>query len=115
MTNSLEQNEKHRLELRLLLGAIYRTYGYDFRNKIVFATHNLATDGIFGEMHLIFCCNILIYFNKNFKIPFCTCCTKACIPADFYAWEQKRTSNLLNCPINLKPLPSPGGFTEKNT
>lgn len=35
--------------------------------NITFASHNLATDGVFGEMHLIFCRNVLIYFDKVLK------------------------------------------------
>lgn len=34
------------------------------REKITFASHNLAVDGVFGEMHLIVCRNVLIYFNR---------------------------------------------------
>ena len=33
------------------------------RENITFANHNLVTDGVFGEMHLILCRNVLIYFN----------------------------------------------------
>ncbi|WP_372934353.1 CheR family methyltransferase [Mariniphaga sediminis] len=32
--------------------------------NIVFADHNLVTDGVFAEVHLIFCRNVLIYFDK---------------------------------------------------
>ncbi len=33
------------------------------KKNITFALHNLATDGVFGEMHLIICRNVLIYFD----------------------------------------------------
>ena len=35
--------------------------------NIVFADHNLVTDGVFAEVHLIFCRNVLIYFDKQLQ------------------------------------------------
>lgn len=35
--------------------------------NVVFADHNLVTDGVFAEMHLIFCRNVLIYFDKTLQ------------------------------------------------
>lgn len=35
--------------------------------NVVFAQHNLATDGSFNEFHVIFCRNVLIYFNKELQ------------------------------------------------
>ena len=32
--------------------------------KVTFASHNLATDSVFGEMNLILCRNVLIYFDR---------------------------------------------------
>lgn len=37
------------------------------KKKITFAEHNLVTDGVFGEMHVILCRNVLIYFNKELQ------------------------------------------------
>jgi chemotaxis protein methyltransferase CheR len=37
------------------------------RENMVFSTHNLATDSVFAEMHLIFCRNVLIYFSPKLK------------------------------------------------
>lgn len=48
----------------------YCTERYEFvrvnenlRRHITFANHNLVADGVFGEMHLILCRNVLIYFT----------------------------------------------------
>ena len=52
----------------------YYSKGYDsvkFNSRLVehitFANHNLASDGVFGEMNLILCRNVLIYFNGELQ------------------------------------------------
>jgi len=37
------------------------------KKRITFANHSLAADSAFGEMHLIFCRNVLIYFNRDLQ------------------------------------------------
>ncbi len=37
------------------------------KNHIVFSPHNLAVDAAFGEMHLILCRNVMIYFKPVLK------------------------------------------------
>ena len=37
------------------------------KERIVFADHNLVTDGVFGEMNVILCRNVLIYFTKKLQ------------------------------------------------
>ena len=37
------------------------------KENILFSDHNLATDGVFGEMNLIMCRNVLIYFNRELQ------------------------------------------------
>ena len=51
--------------------ADYYSAGYglakvkDFlQERVTFSYHNLVTDGVFGEMNLISCRNVLIYFDK---------------------------------------------------
>lgn len=36
----------------------------ELRKNITFAEHNLVTDSVFGEMQLIMCRNVLIYFSR---------------------------------------------------
>ncbi len=52
----------------------YYTARYDhailtpmLRENIVFAAHSLAVDADFGEMNLILCRNVMIYFKKQLK------------------------------------------------
>ena len=37
------------------------------RQKVVFADHSLATDGVFAEVQLVSCRNVLIYFNRELQ------------------------------------------------
>ncbi len=39
----------------------------DLRESTVFAVHNLAVDQSFGEMNLVVCRNVLIYFNAELQ------------------------------------------------
>ncbi|MEI8006152.1 MAG: protein-glutamate O-methyltransferase CheR [Bacteroidota bacterium] len=38
-----------------------------FKKNIVFATHNLVTDSVFAEVHMVVCRNVLIYFDRNLQ------------------------------------------------
>ena len=37
------------------------------RSKVVFSDHSLVTDAVFGEMNLISCRNVLIYFDRDLQ------------------------------------------------
>jgi chemotaxis protein methyltransferase CheR len=39
----------------------------NLKNNIVFSDHNLVNDGVFGEMNMIVCRNVLIYFNRDLQ------------------------------------------------
>ncbi len=46
--------------------AAYGKASFDksLRQQVVFSDHSLVTDAVFGEMHLISCRNVLIYFDR---------------------------------------------------
>lgn len=39
----------------------------ELKENIVFADHNLVTDGAFGEMNMVVCRNVLIYFTRDLQ------------------------------------------------
>ncbi|MBB6637877.1 CheR family methyltransferase [Cohnella thailandensis] len=43
------------------------TFKASLKERIVFAEHNLATDRSFNEFHLIFCRNVMIYFDPSLR------------------------------------------------
>lgn len=52
----------------------YYTAKYDaaqladgLRRNVVFAQHNLAMDGVFNDFNLVFCRNVMIYFNQDLQ------------------------------------------------
>ena len=52
----------------------YYTSNYDnvimnqsLKRNIVWAHHNLVTDSVFAEVHMILCRNVLIYFDRNLQ------------------------------------------------
>ncbi len=49
--------------------ALYDSASLDasLRDRITFANHNLTADRVFGEMNLILCRNVLIYFNRELQ------------------------------------------------
>ena len=42
-------------------------FNEELRRKIIFAMHNLVSDGSFNEFQLILCRNVLIYFDKKLQ------------------------------------------------
>ena len=48
--------------------AIFRSA---LRENIVFAQHNLTSDGSFNEFNVIFCRNVMIYFNTTLQYQVC--------------------------------------------
>jgi len=81
----------------------YYTADYDsvimksrLKEKILFSPHNLATDGVFGEMHLIFCRNVLIYFNRELQNRVFELFYESLVPGGFLCLGSKESLRFSN-------------------
>jgi chemotaxis protein methyltransferase CheR len=45
----------------------HAVFHQDLRENVVFAPHNLVTDGSFNEFNIILCRNVMIYFNRELQ------------------------------------------------
>ncbi len=74
MSNMQQYSENYMLAGGSADFSSYYTAKYDFakmqdylKERIVFATHNLVSDRSFNEFQLIFCRNVLIYFERELQ------------------------------------------------
>ncbi|MBF0458140.1 MAG: protein-glutamate O-methyltransferase CheR [Nitrospirae bacterium] len=64
------------------------------RHNVVFSIHNLASDGVFGEMNIILCRNVLIYFNRELQNKVFDLFTKSLEEGGFLCLGSKETIRL---------------------
>ncbi|NPD74427.1 protein-glutamate O-methyltransferase CheR [Oceanispirochaeta sp. M1] len=76
----------------------YYTAHYDsalikksLKDNILFSFHNLVTDGVFGEMNMVFCRNVLIYFNKELQNKVLKLFHDSLIPGGFLCLGSKES------------------------
>lgn len=78
--------------------ADYYTARYDhaivmpaLRANIVFAAHNLSVDADFGEMNMVICRNVLIYFKAQLKERVLSLFDRSLLPGGFLCLGAKET------------------------
>ncbi|MFH2131811.1 MAG: protein-glutamate O-methyltransferase CheR [bacterium] len=64
------------------------------KENILFSSHNLVTDGAFGEMNLIVCRNVLIYFNRDLQDHVFKLFSDSLCPGGFLCLGSKETVQL---------------------
>lgn len=76
----------------------YYTARYDhailspsLRDNIVFAAHNLAVDADFGEMNMILCRNVMIYFKQPLKDRVLTLLDSSLVPGGYLCLGTKES------------------------
>jgi chemotaxis protein methyltransferase CheR len=66
----------------------------DLRNRMVFSDHNLVSDGVFGEMQLVVCRNVLIYFKRALYERAIGLFTESLCPGGFLCLGSKESLGL---------------------
>ncbi len=72
--------------------------------KTTFAEHNLANDSVFGEMNMIICRNVLIYFNKKLQNRVIELFCKSLCPGGFLCLGSKESLQFSTLADNFTPL-----------
>lgn len=67
------------------------------KEHILFSDHNLATDGVFGEMNLIMARNVLIYFNRELQNRALGLFSDSLSPGGFLCLGLKESIMLADC------------------
>ena len=63
----------------------------ELKRNITFANHNLAVDSVFGEMHVVICRNVVIYFNRSLQDRVFRQFTDSLCPRGFLGLGSKET------------------------
>lgn len=74
------------------------------REKVLFSSHNLVTDGVFGEMHLIFCRNVLIYFNRKLQGQVLKLFHDSLIPGGYLCLGSKESIKFTDMADRFEPV-----------
>ncbi len=61
------------------------------KERIVFADHNLVTDGAFGQMNLVVCRNVIIYFDRMLQQRVIKLFLDSLVPGGFLCMGQKES------------------------
>jgi chemotaxis protein methyltransferase CheR len=85
------------------------------KRNITFANHNLATDGVFGEMHLILCRNVLIYFNKELQNRALKLFRDSLARGGFLCLGSKESLLFSDVQTDLKPIDEKARIYQKTT
>lgn len=72
------------------------------RDNVTFAEHNLVTDFVFAETHLILCRNVMIYFNRDLQERALGLFNESLVPRGFLGLGSKETVRFSSYESSLK-------------
>jgi chemotaxis protein methyltransferase CheR len=82
----------------------YAKFDRELSSKMVFATHNLVSDGSFNHFQLILCRNVMIYFEKPLQDRVLQLFDQSLEPLGFLALGAKETLRFSGIAARYKPL-----------
>jgi chemotaxis protein methyltransferase CheR len=74
------------------------------RDRVLFSSHNLVTDTVFGEMNIIFCRNVLIYFNRDLQNRVIRLFHESLCPGGFLCLGSKENIKLSDMAESFEPV-----------
>jgi chemotaxis protein methyltransferase CheR len=100
----------------------YYTAHYDsvimsqaLKERVVFSSHNLATDSVFNEMQLISCRNVLIYFDRNLQNRVLNLFQDSLCRGGFLCLGKKETLQFSDCDPNFEGVVNSEKIYQKKT
>ncbi|MDF1613583.1 CheR family methyltransferase [Desulfurivibrio dismutans] len=84
------------------------------RQQVVFADHNLVTDGVFSEMQLVVCRNVVIYFNRDLQERIFNTFYQSLCPGGFLWLGAKESLKLLQIGEKFRELYGEEKIFKKN-
>jgi chemotaxis protein methyltransferase CheR len=73
----------------------------DLKRNIIFSDHNLAQDSSFGEMDMVVCRNVLIYFDKKLQNRVLALFEESLAPGGFLCLGTKESIRFADCFSNF--------------
>jgi chemotaxis protein methyltransferase CheR len=82
----------------------YAKFNRELTSRMVFATHNLVSDGSFNQFQLILCRNVMIYFEKTLQDRVLRLFDQSLDPLGFIALGAKETMRFSSVAPRYKQL-----------
>ena len=76
------------------------------RNNVIFAQHNLASDGVFNEFHLVLCRNVGIYFDDELRLRMHDLIYESLVPLGVLGLGKKESLRYTSFQGRYQELPS---------
>ncbi|OQY32750.1 MAG: chemotaxis protein CheR [Spirochaetaceae bacterium 4572_59] len=74
------------------------------KDRILFTYHNLVSDGVFGEMNIIFCRNVLIYFDQKLQNKVLKLFYDSLVPGGYLCLGTKESLRFSDCSQLFEPV-----------